>query len=418
MKRNLYCLLIIFVIYLSVQELSAAEPVFHPRESKDYVIRKGVGHTLAKLASGDSVKIAYLGGSITETGDGWRPQTTAWFQKKWPKAQITEIHAAIGATGSEIGVYRMERDVLKYKPDLLFVEFAVNDGGCTPENIWKQFEGIIRKTWKANPHTDIVFCYTIVSGMIEGYRQGNLPTTAAAMEQIADFYGIPSIDFGPRVVKLMEEDKLVFKADSPVPGKILFSRDGTHPIASGSALYTLDVERAMNAMIGMKGVDHGPELAKTFIKGNLENVSMVPVTKEMLKGNWFLLKDGVRYSQYKRWLDQVWCTETPGSRIEFRFKGSHVKLYDIPATNGGQVWITVDGRKSGPVSRFHWPWWSRLNALHVGMNLDPNKVHTVSVELDAKMPDRSQRDPSVPPAWYEGCRFMVGQIMLDGELVP
>ena len=418
MKREVFRAVFLACLFFLTQGLSAEEPVFQARKSSDYVVRDGIGNTLAKLAAGESVNVAFLGGSITETGDGWRPQTTAWFRKNWPNAKITEIHAAIGATGSEIGVYRMDRDVLKYRPDLLFVEFAVNDGGCTPENIWKQFEGIIRKTWKANPRTDIIFCYTIVSSMIDGCRKGDLPAMAAAMEQIADFYGIPSINFGPRVVKLLDEDKLVFKADSAPAGKILFSKDGTHPIASGSALYTLDVERAIKAMAGIRGMDHGPKLAKTFIRGNLENVTMVPVTKEMLKGDWYPLKDGVRYSYYKRWLDQVWCTETPGSRIEFRFKGSHVKLYDIPATNGGQVWITVDGRKSGPVSRFHSPWWSRLYALPVGLNLDPEKVHTVSVELDATAPDRRQRDPSVNPAWYEGLRFMVGQIMLEGELVP
>lgn len=133
------CFVLVFsILFLIMESASEAQtPTFQTRKSEDFVIRDGIGNTMAKLRAGDEVRVAYLGGSITETHDGWRPQTTAMLSKKWPKTSIVEINAAIGATGSEIGVYRMERDVLKYAPDLLFVEFAVNDGGCSPENIWK-----------------------------------------------------------------------------------------------------------------------------------------------------------------------------------------------------------------------------------------------------------------------------------------
>lgn len=391
-------------------------PVFKPRPASEFVPRDGIGNVLTKLNAGEDVNVAYFGGSITETHDGWRPQTTAMLQKVWPNAKIHEIHAAIGATGSEIGVYRMDRDVLKYKPDLLFVEFAVNDGGCTPENIWKQFEGIVRKTWRANPQTDIVFCYTIVSGMVDGCRKGEYPPTANAMEQIADSYGIPSINFGPRVVKMLDEGKLIFKADSAPEGVVLFSRDGTHPIASGSALYTADVERVFRAMKDSQPVDHSAKLEKTFIAGNLEDAKLFPIKREMLSGEWRVLDPSERYGYYTRWLDQVWETSTPGSRLEFKFRGTHAKIYDIPATNGGQIYVTVDGVKTGPFPRVHTPWWSRLYAFPVATDVDPEKVHTVVIELDSGVPEK-QKDPSVKPEFYEGIRWLCGQIMTDGEVV-
>jgi lysophospholipase L1-like esterase len=86
------------------------------------------------------VTVAYLGGSITAM-NGWRNKTTDWLRTTYPGATFKEIHAAIGGTGSDLGVFRLGRDVLAHKPDLLFVEFATNDGGQPPEQIWAQYGG-------------------------------------------------------------------------------------------------------------------------------------------------------------------------------------------------------------------------------------------------------------------------------------
>ena len=98
-----------------------------------------MGNVLKKLRDGQPVKIAYLGGSIT-AAKGWRIKTREWFSQEFPKAKVSEIHAAIGGTGSNLGVYRVQRDALKYKPDLLFVEFAVNDGGAPPQQSGKRWK--------------------------------------------------------------------------------------------------------------------------------------------------------------------------------------------------------------------------------------------------------------------------------------
>lgn len=404
------------LVFMLIQPLLAQVPHFQPRPASDYVIRSGIGNVMAKLHAGQEVRVAYLGGSITETGDGWRPQTTAWLAKTWPNAKIHEIHAAIGATGSELGVYRLRQHVLQYKPDLLFVEFAVNDGGNNPQKIWRQFEGIIRQTWKANPKIDIVFCYTIVSGMIDDCRKGKYPNTASAMEQIADFYDIPSINFGPRVVKMLDNGKLIFKGESAPKGVVLFSKDATHPIASGSALYVQDIDRAFKAMDDSKPMDHQTKLKKIFIAGNLENATMTPITSEQLKGNWRKLNYNERYGYYNKWLDQVWVTNTPGSRVEFQFKGRHASIADIPSTNGGQIWITVDGVKTGPVQRTHYPWWSRIDVVPIARDLDPDKIHSVVIELDNVIPKRV-KDPKVKSEFYDGLSWQIGKILLDGELV-
>ena len=95
----------------------AAEEPYPLRKAVEFHARDGLPNVLAKLRASKTVKIAYFGGSITEA-NGWRTKTLAWFRKQWPKADISEINAAIGGTGSNLGVYRLQQDALRFQPDL------------------------------------------------------------------------------------------------------------------------------------------------------------------------------------------------------------------------------------------------------------------------------------------------------------
>ena len=58
-------------------------------------VRKGLPTFFAKALNGDSIKVAYLGGSITAQ-EGWRVYSLEWFKSRFPKAVFSEINAAIG----------------------------------------------------------------------------------------------------------------------------------------------------------------------------------------------------------------------------------------------------------------------------------------------------------------------------------
>ena len=101
---------------------SAADTPYTPAERTAAELRKrgGLPEFYKKLRSGDEVKIAYFGGSITEQ-NGWRIKSADYFKKRFPNAKIVPIHAAIGGTGSFLGSFRIDRDVLSKSPDLVFV---------------------------------------------------------------------------------------------------------------------------------------------------------------------------------------------------------------------------------------------------------------------------------------------------------
>ena len=87
--------------------------------------RGGLPNVLAKLKKGGNVRIAYLGGSITNA-EGWRPMTRDWFDEKYFDAKVDQINAAVSGTGSDLGACRVAHDVLRHRIMLNYEGLAEN----------------------------------------------------------------------------------------------------------------------------------------------------------------------------------------------------------------------------------------------------------------------------------------------------
>ena len=106
--------------------------------------------------------------------------------EQFKDTEFREVNAAIGGTGSLLGAFRLEKHVLRHDPDLLFVEFAVNDSGTPDDSVLATMEGIVRQCWDREKKPDIVFVYTTA---------GNLDVPTNRHEAVAEAYGIPTVDF-------------------------------------------------------------------------------------------------------------------------------------------------------------------------------------------------------------------------------
>lgn len=392
--------------------------------------RAGVGNVLAKLKAGKEVRIAYFGGSITAAA-GWRVKTLKWFQETYPNAKVSEIHAAIGGTGSDLGVFRCGQDVLRHKPDLIFVEFAVNDGGAPAERIWQCMEGIVRQAWKADPTTDICYVYTFRVGYEKDLDQGLCPRAASADEVLADYYGIPSINVAMRTAELARQGKLIYvpqkdAAGKPLPapdGVVLWSTDGVHPLDAGHEIYSQVVADAFKEMDATsKPGAHA--LKAPFRADNWENAKIVPIEPWMVSAGWKKLDPEAELSKrFRKDSPELWEATAAGEKISFRFRGTAARLYDVMGPDAGQAVVTVDGKASPPRSTFDsYCSWYRLGVLGIADGL-PEGVHTVSVEVHPDAPDRTsvtdkeKLKPDYDPKKYEGIALRFGGILLRGEIV-
>ena len=106
-----------------------------------------------KARAHEPLSIVFFGGSLTFGANASNPETTSWrglmmdyLHKKYPNTPITFHDGAIGGTGSKLGMFRLQRDVLSKKPDLVFYDFTVNDGADGEDiEALASYEGILRK---------------------------------------------------------------------------------------------------------------------------------------------------------------------------------------------------------------------------------------------------------------------------------
>lgn len=394
--------------------------------------RNGLPNFYSKLRQGGDVRIGYLGGSITAQ-DGWRPKSLALFKEQFPKAHITEINAAIGGTGSDLGVFRLHHDVLEHHPDLLFVEFAVNDGGAAPMDIYRQMEGIVRQTWKFDPNIDICFVYTLVKEYLKPLQEGHFPRAASAMEIVADHYAISSIHMGVEVARLEKDGKLVFTGAKPrtdaekaaLEGKVLFSPDSVHPYEdTGHALYLQAIARSMHIIDGLgKPAPH--VLGKPLLPDNLESAQMLPLDRAQLSAGWAKLDPATNHlaRDFGQRLSPLWKASKPGETITVKFRGSSLAFYDLVGPDCGQVSAQIDDQPPRIQPRFDaYCTYHRLSKCIVADRL-PNTIHTVKLTILAEQPDKvkilAQRNEKMDdPKRFDGTAWYVGAILVVGDVLP
>lgn len=168
--------------------------------------RRPLQNTFRKLTQEKELKIVYFGGSVT-AGHGstdretysWRALSAKWFREHFPQANIQAVNTAIGESGTFLGVYRLERDILSQSPDLLFIEYAINDYffGSSMEVAALQYETIVREVKERFPQCDIV---TLITDCRETAEAEELYGAAAGHEKIATAYQIPTIYVGKALV--------------------------------------------------------------------------------------------------------------------------------------------------------------------------------------------------------------------------
>ena len=191
-----------FVI-MSVAKVSAENPCGLSDSAYKNIIEKTIVSTgnnyrmkkvLSKIRNGEKVYIAAIGGSVTEGAgpekftDGYAYQFFRALKAKYAPGEGKNLYfndAGLSGTGSLLGVVRYQKDVVEvlgHKPDLLIVEFAVNDNGDTI--CQRSFEGIIGQALAENEECAVLALYCAAS-------YGN---TSLQKKPVADYYSVPQVN--------------------------------------------------------------------------------------------------------------------------------------------------------------------------------------------------------------------------------
>lgn len=125
-----------------------------------------------KARRGEDTTIAFIGGSITQ-GAGAVPIHTECYAYKafrgfcelagrGTEENIHYIKAGVGGTPSELGLVRYRRDVLRegeVQPDIVVVEFAVNDEG--DETKGECYDSLVRKILNAENAPAVILLFAV-----------------------------------------------------------------------------------------------------------------------------------------------------------------------------------------------------------------------------------------------------------------
>ena len=166
---------------ISVPKKAAERPIGFDTPAYDRllarsVLQKGdlsrIRTAAAKARRGEDVTIAFIGGSITQ-GAAAKPIGTESYAFRAYKSfaerfgrdggkNVHFVKAGVGGTSSEFGVIRYERDVLRggtVKPDILVIEFAVNDAGDETEGV--PYESLVRKAWNDPGKPAVILLFAV-----------------------------------------------------------------------------------------------------------------------------------------------------------------------------------------------------------------------------------------------------------------
>jgi hypothetical protein len=413
--------------------------------ARELNVRGGLPNFFAKAKAGKPVTVAYFGGSIT-AHDGWRPRSFEGLQKMFPECKMTMVSASVGGTGSIVGVFRADQDLIKCKPDLVFIEFAVNDGSEAvrrTKDVVRSLEGIILKLRRQNPDTGICFFYTMQTKDVDIVRGGVVQPAVSVHEQVAAHYDLPSIYVGPAVVAAMDAGEAVFfgkvadkSTGKDAAGKLVISEDNTHPvIPTGHAFYAGVALRALKQLSDLPSAPSARPLPNPIFGKSWIQATTIPAAgNAVFAGKWDELgaENGpgcFRFNkEFYNWFPCLYRTEVPGSSVTVRFKGTVVGIKGVSGPDSGIVKVKVDDRPETSMNYFTVYNTRSFYAGEVLPELEEGE-HMVTWTLSEEIPDKGKilasyykkdndKDFRDDPEKYKPVRFSVGQIQLIGEVIP
>lgn len=325
---------------------------------------------LEKAENGEELTVAYLGGSITQgssAGDDlcYARLTTNWLAEKFPDAKINYVRAGIGATGSYIGVHRAKRDVISKNPDLVFIDFSVNDTTEHTERNVNAYDSLIQMLWNSESAPAIV---TIAMTMEDG------TSFQRYHSEICKAYQIPMISYREAILDVIQNGHIVWTD---------ISDDNIHPNVTGHAVLTELITAYLEKYTeGIFDLGNESDLSTPFTENKFMNADIVTPenTTPIDATGW-----QTQSTNFGNFGDHWTVRSTDGSfegvnPLKFEVEAKNIGIfYGKLTTKGGTFDVVVDGTVAKTInSDFPGGWGSYVEAEEV-ISFDETGKHTVEI---------------------------------------
>ena len=320
--------------------------------------KHALNNVAAKIQNGEALNVVYYGGSVT-AGSGasisdktsWRGLIGSWLEINAPGSKVTNVNSAIGGTGSYFGYYRLDEAVIAHQPDLLFIEFSINDY-YDNQDLWNigedqaaaQFEAIVRKVRTELPNCDIVTVLTTDRDQISNLQNSDtLHAQARGHDKIAAKYGIPSLRVGHALA-----DHLATTGETWAD----YVTDLVHPNDNGYRIYANVVEEYFaESLLGTK--NENAILTPHIVPENIVSdkiwagdVSFIQCDEDLsaesasLGGSEFAVSGGRSYPYHAK----TFRMSDTEAVLKFKFTGTELSILEDQYSNSYKgVNVKIDG---------------------------------------------------------------------------
>ena len=282
-----------------------------------------------KARRGEPVTIAAIGGSITAGGvqtkdpaNRYIQQIAKWFEVHFPDSKIGFINAGIGGTNSFYGAMRLQRDVLAKSPDLVIVEWAVNNHAG--RDFAESYEGVLRQLLRASGNIAVIELFFM-------HKDGE--NAQMWQEILGRHYGLPMVSFRDALWPEFTSGRYQWEE---VYADVVHPKDEGHLIA-GKLLGSL-LESVLRSHDSTRPTTKIPE----------------PLISDLYETCQFSVYENLKATANAGWSrsadEKFWEGDMHGDSIEFEFSGHSLFLgYDFEKEQPPKAIFAIDGGKPQPL---------------------------------------------------------------------
>lgn len=319
---------------------------------------------IQKAERGEPITLGFIGGSITEGAKATIPEhryvnlTASWWKETFPKANITVVNAGIGATNSIYASLRATRDLLSRQPDVVFVDFAVNDKS-SPE-LAESYEGLIRQILVSPKRPAVVLLFMTRNDGVNAQEW---------QAKIGSLYHLPMVSYHDALWPEVQSGRIPWDQ---------IGADYIHPNDTGHAYLARFIAELVSKAKGegaspASDTSAASSLPEPLISDAFQRTVLFEAADLKPSRN-----EGWQYDAEKK----AWISSVPGSVIEFEVPGKKIFVMDYHLNAPmGRARLQVDDGK--PVIREAWfekTWGGYRDTVTLASGL-PDGTHRVKVEL-------------------------------------
>jgi len=145
----IFAILLFAVNQLYGQEI-ASKANYLEKIKADMLVEWPKNRTINLVFHGHSVPAGYFKTPVVNTLASYPYLVLKDLKSAYPMTVVNVINTSIGGEHSESGLKRFEADVLTHKPDVLFIDYALNDRGMGLERAKIAWEKMIRLALEKN----------------------------------------------------------------------------------------------------------------------------------------------------------------------------------------------------------------------------------------------------------------------------